>query len=136
MELKILNLVTDAKCYEYLRSVRWSSGVSCPHCKTRKVVKNGKSSHDEHIHRYKCTSCGRGFNDLTETIFAHSNEPLKVWILCLYFMGLNLSNRQIAQELDMSEPTAQRMTEVLRSGIVKKSLIHTLAKQLKQMKFM
>jgi hypothetical protein len=24
-----------------------------------------------------------------------------VWILCLYFMGLNLSNQQIAQELDL-----------------------------------
>ena len=37
------------------------------------------------------------FDDLTETIFAGHHQPLRVWILCLYFMGLNLSNVQIAQ---------------------------------------
>ncbi len=35
--------------------------------------------------------------------------------VCLYLMGLNLSNLQIAKELDISEPTAQRMTKLLRS---------------------
>ena len=39
-------------------------------------------------------------------------------MLCLYFMGLNLSNRQIAHELDLSESDAQEMTEQLRDGIV------------------
>jgi hypothetical protein len=39
------------------------------------------------------------FDDLTDTIFAGHYQPLKVWILCLYFMGLNISNEQIAQEL-------------------------------------
>lgn len=36
-------------------------------------------------------------------------------------MGLNLSNRQIAQELDLSESDAQEMTEQLRKGIVTKT---------------
>jgi hypothetical protein len=31
-------------------------------------------------------------DDLTDTIFAGHHQPLKVWILCLYFMGLNLSH--------------------------------------------
>ena len=34
--------------------------------------------------------------------------------------GLNLSNRQIAQELDLSQPDVQRMTEQLRTGLVAK----------------
>jgi hypothetical protein len=41
-------------------------------------------------------------------------------------MGLNLSNRQIAQELDLSESDAQDMTEKLRSGLVAKAPPATL----------
>jgi len=38
-------------------------------------------------------------------------------------MGLNLSNQQIAQELDLNKDDVQAMTEQLRSGVVvKKSL--------------
>lgn len=47
-------------------------------------------------------------------------------MLCLYFMGLNLSNRLIAQELDVSESDAQEMAEQLRNGIVAKSPPKTL----------
>ena len=35
-------------------------------------------------------------------------------------MGLNLSNSQIAEELDIGKDTAQRMCSELREGIVKK----------------
>jgi len=38
-------------------------------------------------------------------------------VLCLYFMGLNLSNRQIARELDLGASDVQAMTEVLRRGL-------------------
>ena len=38
--------------------------------------------------------------------------------MCLYFMGLNLSNAQIAQELGANPNDVQRMTEQLRDGIV------------------
>jgi len=39
------------------------------------------------------------FDDLTDTILLASSAPTGL-VLCLYFMGLNLSNEQIAQELD------------------------------------
>ena len=35
-------------------------------------------------------------------------------------MGLNLSNEQIAQELDLDPDDAQRMTTLLREGIVQR----------------
>lgn len=40
-----------------------------------------------------------------------------MWVLCLYFMGLNLSNRQIAKELGLNESDVQAMTCELREGI-------------------
>ena len=42
------------------------------------------------------------------------------FVLCLYFMGLNLSNHQIAQELDLNKDDAHQMTCQLRHGIVLK----------------
>jgi hypothetical protein len=52
--------------------------------------------------------------------FRGHHQPLRVWILCLYFMGLNLSNEQIAQELDLNPDDAQWMTTQLREGIVRR----------------
>ena len=58
-------------------------------------------------------------NGWTDTIFAGHHQPLKVWVVCLYFMGLNVSNEQIAQELALHVSDVQRMTTQLRDGIVK-----------------
>jgi len=51
---------------------------------------------------------------------AGHHQPLRVWVLCLYLMGLNLSNRQIAQELDLGVSDVQAMTEALRHGLAAK----------------
>src|ERR671927_437199 len=59
-------------------------------------------------------------HDLTGTVLAGHHQPLRVWVLCLYFMGLNLSNRQIAAELGLNGSDVQAMTEQLRSGLVAK----------------
>ena len=42
-------------------------------------------------------------------------------MLCLDFMGLNLSSRQIAGELGLCESDGQAMTEQLRRGLVAKA---------------
>ena len=42
-------------------------------------------------------------------------------VVCLYFMGLNISNEQIAQELALNGSDVHQMTTQLRAGIVKKS---------------
>jgi len=77
--------------------------------------------------RYLCKSCHRRFDDLTDTVFAGHHQPLRIWILCLYFMGLNLSNRQIAQELDLHKDDVHHMTTQLRQGIVSKAPSPTLS---------
>ncbi len=60
------------------------------------------------------------FDDLTATVLAGHHQPLRVWVLCLYFMGVNLSNRQIASELGLDTSDVQAMTEQLRRGLVAK----------------
>jgi len=77
--------------------------------------------HDDtqpHRQRYRCQACVSRFDDLTGTVLAGHHQPLRVWVLCLYFMGLNQSNRQIAAELGLGVSDVQVMTEQLRSGLV------------------
>jgi transposase-like protein len=121
--LNIQHLIDDAKCFAVIRELRWPEGVRCPECASEKVHKRGFHSHQAHRQRYECQSCGQQFDDLSGTVFEGHHQPLRVWVLCLYFMGLNLSNEQIAAELDLSAGDAQEMTTQLREGIVvKKSL--------------
>ena len=121
--INIQNLIDDAKCYETVREIRWSAGLKCPHCNSAVISKRGHDERQKARQRYQCDSCQRQFDDLTGTIFEGHHQPLRVWVLCLYFMGLNLSNQQIAAELDLNKDDVQVMTTQLREGIVaKKSL--------------
>lgn len=46
------------------------------------------------------------------------HQPLRVWIGCLYLMGLNLSHQQIAQELDLHKDDVHAMTPQLRCSLL------------------
>src|SRR5215475_15355456 len=94
------SLIDDAKCFETVRALRWPDGVRCPTCDSPKVTKPGRHDTQPERQLYLCKSCRRHFDDVTDTVFAGHHPPLQVWMLCLYFMGLNLSNAQMAKELE------------------------------------
>ena len=114
-------LIDDAKCFALVRQHRWPEGVRCPACDSVSVVRDGCDDRQIHRQRYRCKACAGRFDDLTGTVLAGHHQPLRVWILCLYFMGLNLSNRQIAQELGLDGSGVQAMAERLRHGLVAKA---------------
>jgi transposase-like protein len=116
--LNLAALIDDAKCYQMIRRHRWPDGVCCPGCGNRSVIHNGVDDTQKHRQRYRCKDCGGRFDDLSGTILAGHHQPLRIWVLCLYFMGLNLSNRQIAHDLDLHEDDAQAMTSSLREGLL------------------
>ncbi len=120
MLVNIQTLIDEAKCYEVVRQLRWPNGVRCPTCESSEIVKRGKHTRQTHRQRYACHACGCQFDDLTGTIFEGHHQPLHTWVLCLYFMGLNLSNEQIAAELDVDADTVQVMATQLREGVVAK----------------
>ena len=84
------------------------------------VIRDGHEGTQPHRQRYRCRACAGRFDDLTGTVLAGHHQPLRVWVLCLPFMGLNLANRQIAQELGLGASDVQAMTEALRDGLVAK----------------
>ena len=116
--INIQRLISEEECCSAIRELRWSNGVFCPHCNSKKIKKNGRNGLSQ---KYVCKKCYKHFDDLTLTIFSGHHQPLKVWVLCLYFMGLNLSNRQIAQELGLCESSAHEMTTLLREGVEQKT---------------
>src|SRR5215203_1557374 len=109
-------LLDDAKCFALVRQHRWREGVRCPGCGSDAVIRDGCDDTQPHRQRYPCKACAGRFDDLTGTALAGHHRPLRVGVLCLYLMGLNLSNRQITLELSPSD--AQAMTEHLRRGLV------------------
>ena len=123
MQVNIKNPIDEVQCYRTVRELRWPDGIRCPSCESTQVIKRGFDDTEPARQRYECTDCHKRFDDLTDTIFAGHHQPLKVWILCLYFMGLNLSNEQIAQELSVNGNDVYQMTTQLRERIVKKSLL-------------
>src|SRR5215813_12951378 len=101
VQVNITNLIDDVQCYQTVRELRWPNGITCPSCTSQHIIKRGFDDKEPARQRYECHDCDKRFDDLTDTIFAGHHQPLKVWVLCLYFMGLNVSNEQIAHELDI-----------------------------------
>jgi transposase-like protein len=118
--VNLSSLIDDARCYELVRQHRWPDGVRCPRCESASVARDGRDDTQRRRQRYRCAGCGARLDDLTGTVLAGHHQPLRVWVLCLYLMGLNLSNRQIARELDLGVSDVQAMTEALRHGLAAK----------------
>ena len=117
---RLNNLIDEEKCYEEVRRIRWPNGVRCPGCTSNKITKRGRNHRQQACRRYTCKNCGNRFDDLTGTIFMGRHQPVSVWLAYLYLMGLNLSNRQMAEELNLNESDGHAMADALRGGIVQR----------------
>ena len=118
--LTLSTLIDEDKCYETIRTMRWPEGVCCIECGAKSITKRGKHETYPARQRYVCSECGRHFDDLTDTLFAGRHQPLQTWIACLYLMGLNVSNQQIAEELSLHKDDVHQMTSELRQAVADK----------------
>jgi transposase-like protein len=79
MTFSLQDRLDEEKIFATMRSLRWRNGeVSCPHCSSRKVVKNGSHNTQKARQRYICQGCERQFDDLTGTVFEGHHQPLEV----------------------------------------------------------
>jgi transposase-like protein len=90
VQVNITKLIDDVQCYQTVRELRWPDGVTCPSCASQHVIRRGFDDTEPARQRYECHDCDKRFDDLTNTIFAGHHQPLKVWILCLYFGSLTI----------------------------------------------
>ena len=119
--VNLSGLMDNAKFFAFVRQRRWPEGIWCPACDNDAVIRDGHDDTQPCRQRYRCKACAGRFDDLTGTVLAGHRQPLRVWVLCLHFMGLNLSNRQIALELGLDASDMLAMTEQLRHGLVAKT---------------
>jgi len=95
---------TKAKCIDYLVKLKWGKSVKCPHCNSKKVLKN-KSQ----LGRYYCYDCKTTFSVLSDTIFENSRLPLPKWFV-LIGLTLNakqgISAKEIMRNLDITYKSA------------------------------
>lgn len=115
MRLSLIDLTakfaTRADCVAFLEHLRWGDTVTSPYVPTAKVyvLKDGW---------YKCAATGRRFNFATGTILFATKLPLQKWIVAAYLLVSSkkgISSCQLARVLCVTQPTAWRMLEALRS---------------------
>ena len=121
LQINIKNLIDDVQCYQTVRDLPWPDGIDCPSCESKHVIKRGCDDTESARQRYECHEGPPRFADLTDPLFAGHQQPLTVWLLCLYCRGLKLSNEQLAQALPLHNSDVQQLTAQLRDGSIKTS---------------
>ncbi len=127
----LFDTINEKKFTKIFLKYRWPKKVNCPICGSKNIVKYGR--HKSYLRRYLCKDCTFKskkriiFNDLTDTIFEGTKLSLSAWFLAGYLMKLGLSNKQIAEELDIEENTARRMCNLMRGSMFFQNCLQKLS---------
>lgn len=65
--ITIKQLVSETQCYVAIRQLRWTDGVSCPHCDSGDTIRRGYDSPQRVCQRYQCKTCDKRFEVVGET---------------------------------------------------------------------
>jgi transposase-like protein len=81
---------TDDDCWEYLFTIRWLNGYTCPRCKNTKYYLNNRKLAE-------CNNCGHQISVTAGTIFHGSRKPLLLWFHVMWWVaaqktGVSASN--------------------------------------------
>jgi len=121
-------LLDTGKCVEILRGIRWPDGlVICPHCDS--LYTKHFSFYKEHYNRWQCKSCGKTFNEKTNTIFAESKLPITKWFYAITLMRNKSSDANLADELHVDRNTARRIGNLVRGSIFYQRVREKLGKE-------
>ncbi len=127
----LFDAINENKFRKLFLKYRWPKKVNCPFCGSKNIVKYGK--HKKHFRRYLCKDCTEKskkriiFTDLTNTIFEGTKLSLSMWFLAGYLMKLGLSNKKIAEELNIEENTARRMCNLIRGSMFFQNCLQKLS---------
>tara|TARA_R110000868_G_scaffold122877_2_gene325768 strand:+ start:4840 stop:5796 length:957 start_codon:yes stop_codon:yes gene_type:complete len=124
----------ETKAFEYLESIVWAGGVTCPHCgvvggriydlagvrgKPSKKSPEGAIRHG----LKKCGECRKQFTVKVGTVFEHARMPLHLMLQAVHLMMSSkkgISSHQLARVLEVQYNTAwflsHRIREAMRSG--------------------
>lgn len=119
--LNLSNLMAEfdgeIKCREYLESLRWPGGVTCPKCGKKEIVRvQGREA------ILRCTDCQQQISVTAGTVFNDSHLPLSKWFIATFILTQSkkgVSACQIQRMLGLgSYKTAWFLCHRIRSAMV------------------
>jgi len=102
----------ENKARSYLRRFCWHNRhVFCAHCRSHKTCRiRGR--------KYRCRRCGYTFHDFSNRWINEVKVSYKTWLWILKLFELEVSAKEIAQQVGISYPTALKAVNVIRASIV------------------
>ena len=115
----------EQKAFEYLESVIWADGTTCPHCGGIDRITKVKANPVKRIRLglWRCGDCKKQFTVKVGTVFEHARLPLNKALQAVYLMTSSkkgISAHQLHRVLEVTYKTAwflaHRIREAMRSG--------------------
>ena len=110
----------DATAEDWIISIRWPDGVTCPYCGSTKV--NDGVKHP--TMRFRCRGgtgkrCYKYFSHKTKTLMEGSNLGPQTWVLATYLLSTGLkgtSSMKLHRDLDISYKAAWFLSHRIRES--------------------
>jgi len=105
---------TDDKCREYLKRLRWPSGVTCPRCQHTAISTLKQQG------KFECAKCWYQFSVLAGTIFHDSKLSLEKWFLAVLLLvesKKGMSANQLKRTIGVSYKTAWYLCHRIRAAM-------------------
>ncbi len=112
------HLTDERAAYDFLASLRWPDGITCPHCKGIKVYKLNLSNTRRQV--LKCAKCRKQFSATVGTIFEDSHIPLTKWLMALHLFASSkkgISAHQLHRMLGITYKSAWFMGHRIRHAM-------------------
>ncbi len=127
MNLLEVTHLTEDQAREYIESIRWPNGPTCPHCTSQEVTKlQGRATRPG---VYKCKACRKQFTVTVGTIMHRSHASLKTWVIAFHLMSSSkkgMSAHQLHREFGVAYQTAWHMAHRIRHAMKKEPLASML----------
>lgn len=110
----ILYFAEPGNCLEFMKELRWPTGIVCPHCQSDKI---GKMSPRR---VWNCKGCKKQFSVKVGTVFEDSPIGLDKWVCALWMVANaknGISSYEIHRSLGVTQKTAWFMLHRIRTAM-------------------
>lgn len=103
-------------CVDFVASMRWPNGVTCPHCESKRV------SYLSSRRIWKCMAkeCHKQFSVKTQSVFEDSPVPLDKWLTAVWLVvncKNGVSSYEIMRAIEVTQKTAWFMLHRIRLAL-------------------
>lgn len=105
----------EKSAIKYFEKKRWPDGVTCPLCKSDKVLRGRQKKRNRQL--WYCHGCDTQFSVTSGTIMEDTKLPLRKWLLAFHLMGASkkgVSSLQLARMLEVTYKTAWHLAHRIR----------------------